>query len=439
MPAGIVIGLVLHTSHRARFEEAARALTGVTFAWVVYEREEQIRERVAGLLSRGAPDGLLLGLVPYARCRDLLPPEVPVAVTRPAALELALAWSRARGNGWPATPVSIDTFARETVDEVAAALELDRQTIACLPFEPEQPIAEVVAFHREQLARTGAAYVISVRTAVAAALDGRVAVLHALATPGTIRADLHELALRIRHRRADGLRFAAGIFLVTAADPAGAGGGSHRARVGLVELLRRTPEFAEAWIDDRGPRGIVVFAHAALFEAATRRWVGLPVLAQARDRLGVRVVAGFGLGGSARLSVALAERAAERAGQDPAAGAYLISDTGMMIGPMGAAGAPLVYTYREHGDLEALAGQVGLSPGTLSRLAAIERSLAGRPVSPSELARSLGITDPSGRRLIRKLSESRLAVGDGSSQLHRKGRPARLYRLSITEALERAR
>ena len=439
MPAATVIGLAVHAGHRARFEQAAGMLHGVTFAWALYQREDEIRDRVGELLRSRQLDGLLLGQVPYAHARDLLPPGLPVTVNRSAALDLALAWARARGDGRPATPVSIDTFDQQTVDEVAAGLGLDRSAIACLPFDPEQTVADVVAFHRDRLAATGATYVISVRTAVAAALDGRVAVLNALATPGTIRADLHELALRIRHRRADGLRFAAGIFLVTAADPAGAGGGSHRARVGLVELLRRTPEFAEAWIDDRGPRGIVVFAHAALFEAATRLWVGLPVLAQARDRLGVRVVAGFGLGGSARLSVALAERAAERAGQDPAAGAYLISDTGMMIGPMGAAGAPLVYTYREHGDLEALAGQVGLSPGTLSRLAAIERSLAGRPVSPSELARSLGITDPSGRRLIRKLSESRLAVGDGSSQLHRKGRPARLYRLSITEALERAR
>ena len=87
-------------------------------------------------------------------------------------------------------------------------------------------------------------------------------------------------------------------------------------------------------------------------------------------------------GDSARLCVALAERAAARAEQDADPGAYLISDNGMMIGPMGASGAPLTYTYREHGGIEALAGRVGLSPATLSRLAAIERSLGGRPGLP---------------------------------------------------------
>jgi hypothetical protein len=439
----MVIGLVLHAGHRERFEEAARMLGGVTFAWVTYDDEAQIRDRVAGLLRERPVDGVLLGLVPYAKAHDLLPADLPVTVTRSAALDLALAWSRARGNGWPATPVSIDTFATETVDEVATALGLDRDAIACLPFDPDQAIGDVVAFHREHLARTAAPYVISVRTAVTAALDGSVAVLNALATPGTIRADLHELALRIRSRQADRQRFAAGVFRL-GGEPPGvfrvggqpAGTDVDRLRVGLLNLLLNTPEFADAWIDERGRRGVVVFAHAALFEAATAHWVGLPVLAAARDQLGVRVVAGFGLGSSARSCVDLAEGAAARAEQDSDPGAYLMTEDGVMIGPMGASGARLAFTWREHGGIEQLAGRVGLSAATLSRLAALERSLGDKPVSPSDLARSLGITDPSGRRLIRKLSESRLAVGDGSAQVHRKGRPAQLYRLAITPALE---
>ncbi|BAL91471.1 hypothetical protein AMIS_62510 [Actinoplanes missouriensis 431] len=423
----MVIGLVVHAGHRARFADAASTLTGVEFAWAVYEHEDEIRDLVAGLLRDHRPDGLLLGLVPYARARDLIPADLPFSVTRSAALDLALAWARARGNGWPATPVSVDTFATETVDEVATALGLDRTAIATCPFDPDQPVADVVAFHREQLARTGAPYVISVRMGVAAALDGQTAVLHALATPGTIRADLHELALRIRNKRADGQRFAAGLFLLETPDD--------RARVGLQHLLLNTPEFADAWIDQRGPRGVLVFAPASLFETVTHQWIGLPVLAEARDTLGVRAVAGFGIGASARLSVTLAERAAARAQQDADPGAYLFTGDGMTIGPMGASAAPLTYTYREHGGIEDLAGRAGLSAATLSRLAAVERGLEGRALSPSELARMLGITDPSGRRLIRKLTSADLVIETGSAQENRKGRPTRLYKLAITRAL----
>jgi hypothetical protein len=419
----MVLGLVVHHDHRARFEQATTTLSGVTFAWATYGHDDEIRDTVGALLAGRALDGLLLGRLPWARAHDLLPAGLPVAVTRSAALDLALAWARARGEGRPATPVSIDTFDRETVDEVATALGLDHSAIAVLPFDPAQEIAEVVAFHRAH----GAPFVISVRTAVAAALGDSVPVLNALATPGTIRADLHELALRVQSRRADRQRFAAAVFRrFSGADD----------QTGLLNLLRTTPELADAWIDDRGRRGIVVFAPAALFETITQHWVTLPLLATADETLGVRVAAGFGVGGSARTCVALAERAAARAAEREEPSAYLISEDGVVIGPMGASGTPLAYTYRGHGGLETLAGRVGLSAATLSRLAAIERRIGDQPVSPSELARSLGITDPSGRRLIRKLSESRLAVDDGSSQLHPKGRPTRLYRLAITAALE---
>jgi hypothetical protein len=414
----MVIGLVLHEGHRARFAAAARTLS-VPVAWAVYRREDEIRGRVAALLRTEHLDGLLLGQVPFAAARDLLPADLPVAVTRSAALDLALAWARARGNGWPATPVSIDTFDPETVDEVAAALDLDRDAIAVLPFRPGQPLDEVVEFHRARLAETGAAYVISVRTGVAAALDGHTAVLSAMATPGTIRADLHELALRVRHRHADGRRFAAAVFRST--DPA--------SRDRLAGALRDVPEFAEAWIDDRGDEGFVVFAPAAVFAAFTRQWTDLPAL-------GTPLSAGFAIGTSARRCVASAQRAADRAATEVGSTGFLLSDDGLMIGPLGSVTEPpLEYSYRdEGGGLATLATRARLSPATMSRLAALERTLDGRSISPGELARSLGITDPSGRRLIRKLSESQLAVEDGSTQPHRKGRPARLYRLEIVTA-----
>ena len=422
----MVIGLVVHEGHQQRFADAARTLAGVELAWAVYRHDDEIRELVAGLLRDARPEGVLLGLLPYARSRDLLPAALPVAVTRSAALDLALAWARARDRGWPATPVSIDTFDRATVDEVGDALALDASRIAVLPFDPDQPIGEIVGFHRS----AAAPYVISGRTAVVAALAGSVDVLHAAPAAGTIRSALHELALRVRGRQ----RFAAGLFLIDPAD----GPTADRARVGLQHLLLHTPELADAWIDQRGHRGLLAFAPESLFETATRQWVGLPVLAEARDTLGVRAVAGFGIGATARLSVTLAEQAATRAEQDSGPAAYLFTDDGMTIGPMGVAAAPLTYAHRGHGELATLAGRAGLSPATLSRLAAVERSLGGRLVSPGELAHELGITDPSGRRLIRKLIDAHLVIGGGSTQVTRKGRPSRLYRLAITSALEAA-
>jgi DNA-binding MarR family transcriptional regulator len=431
---GIVIGLVIHASHRAIFEEAARTLSGVRLEWVTYEHEDEIRPRVRGLLDREQVHGMLLGQVPYARCRDLLPADLSVAVTKSAALDLSFAFFRALAAGRPATPVSVDTFDPETVDEVVRSLGLDREQVACLPYDPEQSVEEIAGFHRRFAERTGAAYAISLRTAVTARLAAEcVPVVNALYGPATIRANLHELALRVQSRQANASRFAAGVFLVVTQD---AQADLDRARIGLMNLLVNTPEFGEAWIENRDRRGVVVFAHKALFEEVTHNWVSLPILGQAQESLGVRLAAGFGVGGSARTCVQLAEWAATRAEQESVPSAYLVEDSGVIIGPMSGSGAPLAFTYRDHGgDLEQLARRAGLSPATLSRLAALERTLQGRLISPGDLAGQLGITHPSGRRLIRKLSESGLVTEEGSEQVHRKGRPTRLYRLGIGSAL----
>ncbi|HEX6355627.1 hypothetical protein [Actinophytocola sp.] len=430
----LVIAVVVHSSRRALFEEAARTLSGVSLRWVSYEHEDDIRRQAADLLSDTHIDGLLLGPVPYAACRDLLPVDLRVAVTRSSALDLAMTLYRAMAKGWGQNPVSIDTFDNDTVDEVARALGLDRDRIDCLPYCREQRSEEIAGFHRRYHRKSaGNSYVISARSAVVRRLQGTVPLLNGMPVPSTIRAELHELALRIESTRASAMRFAAGIFSVSEQEGAT---NLERARVGLMNLLVNTPEFAEAWVENRDRRGVFVFAHKALFERVTNNWVSVPTLDEAENALGIRVAAGFGVGASARNCVLLAERAAARAEREGTPAGYLIEDNGLIIGPMTPARPTLAFSYRGHREgVEALAANVGLSATTLSRLAALEVSLDGRAISPGDLAESLGITDPSGRRLIRKLSACGLVTAEGSAQNHARGRPSRLYRLHIDESL----
>lgn len=427
----MVIGFVIH-SRRELFEEAAGTVAGVDLEWLLYQNEFKVREKVAPFLESTRLDGLVAGLVPYTACRDLLPPDLPVAVIRPSALDLSLALYRAQERGWSPTPVSVDTCTAEAVDAVSTALELDPAEIPRLPYAPEQSVDEITEFHRSVHERTGGrSYAISGRAAVIQRLLGTIPVLNEMPAPTTVRTTLHELVLRIESERASGQRFAAGIFVVPRSSD------QDRARVGLMNLLLNTPEFADALIEDRGRRGVVVFAHKALFERITGNWVAVPALDEAARALGVRVSAGFGVGTSARNCVRLAEQAAARAESADEPCGYLIQDSGVIIGPMGPATGSLTYTYREHGrNLERLARAVGLSATTLSRLAAVETALDGRTVAPSELADSLGITDPSGRRLIRKLAAGGLVTAEGSAQTHQRGRPTRLYRLRITHLIE---
>jgi len=428
----VVIGVVAHVTHHELFHDAASTLSGVDLEWVHYDHEDEIRDKVAEFLGSTRLDGFLAGPVPYTASRELLPPGLQVGVIRPSVLDLTLALYRAQERGWGRTPISIDTFPAEAVDAGATALDLDPDVIDCLPYAPTQSVQDIVEFHRSAYHRFGErGYVISGRAAVRDLLAGDVPIVSGMPVPATIRTELHELALRIESERASAQRFAAGVFVVArSAD-------EERARIGLMNLLLNTPEFAGAWIENRGRRGVVVFAHKALFERITRNWVAVPALAEAATALGVHISAGFGVGVSARNCVVLAEQAAARAELASEPCAYLFEDSGVIIGPMGPGGEALRFSYREHGDdIEQLAKSVGLSAATVSRLAALDDELDGRAISPGELASQLGITDQSGRRLIRTLDAGGLVSVEGTAQHHPKGRPTRLYRLRIAHALK---
>ncbi|WP_406440265.1 MarR family transcriptional regulator [Streptomyces sp. NBC_01613] len=438
------IGLVVHASRRGVFEEAVEPLSGISLKWVTYGHEQEIRPRVRSLVDGHALDGLLVGAVPYRACRDVLSRNLPVAVTRSSALDLALALSQAQARGWQAVPVSIDTFDHEVVSEVTEAAHLDRTRVTCLPYADDQSVDEICAFHQRSVGE-GDGYVITARTAVLRQLRGAVRVLNGSPTPSSIRAELHELVLRVRSQQAGAAGFAAGVFCV---GRHGRPGDLERSRKDLLHLLRATPELTDAWIENRGRRGVLVLGGRTLFERLSRNWLVVPVLDQAQEALGVRVSAGFGVGPSARSAVVLAERAAVRAESEHRPCGYLMEDSGLVIGPMGpggepseqaggrAGGQPPAPPRPDQGDrVRELARTVGLSPATLSRLAAIEHDLAGRTVTPSELADAMAITDPSGRRLVRKLHAHGLVTSEGLAQTHRKGRPTGLYRLAIAAAL----
>ena len=430
----MVLGLVLHRSHQDRLVEASGMLTGVQLELVIYEQEREIRPKVKALLRRVQLDGMILGLVPYDACRDFLPPELPLSVTRYTTLELTLTLSRALRQGWAPAPVSIDTFDRSAVEDVTRALGMSSDQIACLPYAADISFDQIIDFHQNFLAENENGYIITVRSEVTRRLGGKVRMLNVAPLESSVRAELHELVLRIQSQRARELSFAAGIFSVVGFDT---DSNLDRARVGLLNMLLNTPEFADAWIDNRGRRSVAVLAHRALFNEVTENWSSLPVVGVSHANLGIRVAAGFGIGSSARKCVLLAERAAAQAEQYGAPCGCLMDEDGLMVGPLRPGATPLSFTYREHGaDLERLAHKAGLSAATISRLAAVERKLAGKPLSPGDLADALCITDPSGRRLIRKLTASGLAVQQGSAQVNRRGRPTNLYQLTIAATVD---
>lgn len=421
----VVIGVLVHARHQDVFRQAASTITGATLRWGVCRENDQACDRLRELLAAPGMNGLLVGPGSYEVVRGQVPDGLPVAVTRPGALELALAVARMRNDFPEHRRASIDTFEPDVIQEVAGTLGVRH---SALPYASGQPVEEVLAHHRTALRNGGV--VITPREEIAEALRAEAPVVDSDLTADSVRGELQELLLHVRSGQADSARFAAGVFHIRDGDDV------DRSRAGLREILLQDPQLAGSWLENRGKRGLVLFAHKALLERATADWQVVPALQQAERTMDVRIAAGFGLGTSVRAGIALAERAAVRAEAEPNSCGFVIHDGGVIIGPIGGSGRRAEFAYRDHSaELESLAREVGLSATTLSRLVALERELRGRAVSPSELATLLGITDPSGRRLIRKLGTAELVTSEGSAQPTRRGRPTRLYRLRLGEAL----
>lgn len=423
--------MLVSAESRTAYEVAAKGVSGLEVEWLVYESEDEIRGILSAGMESGSIEGILLGPMAFDRCHDLLPDYMPVRVIRVGPTELGIGLARAAAHGWPLTPVSIDTFEQEVVGEVVGALEVELKDVACMPYATGATAESIAAFHLEFHGRHPNSYAITGRSEVTRRLQGQMPVINRLALQSTLRSALREMVMRMSTKRAGDLSFGAAVFKVLR----GTSAEVDRSRTALHHLLLNTPEYAEAWIEDRGDHSVVVFAHRALLEQATRGWEHTPVLDAAETGLGLVVAAGYGLGSSARASVRFADQAVVLAEARGGRCGYLMGEDGTIVGPLGSR-SPLSFAYRAHPDgLEALARTTGLSAMTISRLIAVEKQRRGQPISPAELASALGITDPSGRRLMRNLAAHDLGEAVGTAQASPRGRPSRLYRLRLTHHL----
>ncbi|WP_084517358.1 hypothetical protein [Microtetraspora niveoalba] len=432
------LGIVVPVASESVFEAALARLEGVEARWVRYEDEGGIEPSVREALQ-DVDAVFFAGPMPLDRCRDMLPEGVPVAVARQGPIDLALALLRAREQGLALAPASVDTFDEPVVEELARELGLPVRAMRALPYAPGQDVEEIVAFHLEMRRRHRTHYAVTGRSRVYTRLleSMDVPVLRSVPVVASIRSAMNEVVLRAVSARHSNLRFAAAVYRLLEDS------GLYEAGVERVNTLRMffdAPEFAEAWVEGRGDQSVLVFAHKGLLEEITASWTTVPLIEEVRARLGVRMAAGFGVGESARDSVRHAEMAVRRAMAEGGDTGYLMSEDGLIIGPMGAAATPLRYAFKaddrtDDGGLRELAGRTGLGVSTLSRLGDLERRLDGAAASAEEIGQALRVSVPSGRRIIRVLREHGLALPAGMSQPSKRGRPKSLYRLAINTHL----
>ena len=428
------LGIIAPRQSEAVFASCADQLEGIQTRWLLYETDEEIASLVD--IAKDSVDALFFaGPLAFDRCRSLIPPTVPVAVARLRAIDVALSLLKAREEGLPLGPVSIDTFDARIVTDVLSELGAEDALASVRPYQPGDSVEAIVEFHLQARAG-GARYAITGRSGVYATLQGLLGpdVIQSVPVPATISAAMNEVVLRTVSARHSQLRFSAALFkLFNEANMYE----TEVLRLNVSRLLMESPELEEAWVEDRGDRTLAVFAHKGLMEDITQTWTTVPIIDEARAKYGIELAVGFGVAESARRTIRHAEMALRRAESEHAPVGYLFTDDGLVIGPMHGAGEPLRYAFKaETAELTALSERAGLGVTTLSRLSDLERRLAGSAASADEIGAALRVSATSGRRIIRALVEAALAQPVGIAQPAKRGRPKRLYRLQLEEQIK---
>lgn len=430
------LGIVCPEGSREAFATAADTLNGVTPVWITYVEEKDIVARVSEALAQ-CDCVCFSGELPFTACRDILPPEMPTSVVRLTSVDLAVVLYRAAMAQLDTARFSVDTIDPGIVTELAAELDIPRDAIASLPHGRAVTVDQVVDFHMTAHRDLATVFAITGRSNAVTPLSEQlhVPVFAAVPVVPSIRVAMNRSTLGAVANKHSEMRFAAALFRVL--DP-GDLIESELRRLDLARAIHELPAFDGAWVEARGGgQDILVFAHKGLMQKLTDHWTTASILTDLQKSLRLRVAVGFGLGETARKSVEFAENATRLAAADGAGTAYLVSEDGVVIGPMSVDGeqAPRYQLSTDNSQVAGLAHRLGLGVDTVARLIALEQDAGGQPVVAEDIASKLRLTPASGRRIIRTLREHDVVSHVGTTHTSGPGRPTNLYTLHLAEHL----
>jgi hypothetical protein len=427
------LGIVAPRRSSRQFEAAAQTLSGMEPRWLLYDSERSVPAVVAKGI--GDCDALCFsGYMPRERSDEVaLPPDMPITVVRLTSVDVALCLLRAQELGKRVTPMSIDTAAPEIIAELVDQLGLDPDQVAHLAHSRDLDIDDIVAFHRDAHDRTGTTIAITGRSNAVAELEAQlnIPVIPAVPVVSSIRSAMNRAVLAAANRRQADKSFAAAVFRVVARGDLVE---SEARRLAMAHALHDIIDLSDAWVEARsGGHDVLVFGHRRLMQTLTHDWTAFPLAHDLEREVGHPIAIGIGLGGSARRSVEFAETALNRAVRAGGRCGYVLSDEGVVIGPLtGTVKATSHHRFRsEDADVTNLARELGFGIPTITRLLNYEHELRGTAVSAAELGRELMLSPQSGRRIARALDQHGLLIAAGASQAAGRGRPTNLFRLNL--------
>jgi len=333
------------------------------------------------------------------------------------------------------TRISVDTVERRAVEEIYSGLGLDFSNVKMLEYHGPITAEEMTRFHLACLEDGATSALTCLRSAYVALLEKGVDVWRVLPDESAIREGLSRAVIEGRALRSKDAELVITLISVDNLDEvvrtSGSEYGVQRTRLELHRLLLDYAEKMEASLQALGDEEFVLVSTRRTVEASTSYWTRSSLLETIRSKMSLKVSIGMGLGPTAAAAHSSARIALHYSHQRGGDVAHAVINSRDVIGPIGA-GQSLEYSLRtENTVYRSLAARTGLSVATIDRLLAFAGSRSFEPVTAAEMAKALGVTARSGRRLISRLVASDLAEPVGEEQPYKRGRPRHIYRLKL--------
>lgn len=331
--------------------------------------------------------------------------------------------------------ISVDTVGKNAVDALYKGLGLDASCVSTIEYHEPITAEELVQFHLDCRDKGALAALTGLRSAHIALLEKGVDSWRVFPDEAAIREGLSRAALEGRALRSRDAELVITLVSVDNLDDIVKARGSEysvqRLKLDLQRLLLEYAEKAEASLHLVGDDEFMLVSTRRTVETSTSHFTRSALLDMLTKQTPLKVSVGIGLGPTAAVAQTSARIALHYSRQQGGNCAHAVEDSRKVIGPIGT-GAPLEYSLRtEDSFLRSIADRTGLSVATVTRLVAFLTARSFEPVTATELAKGLGVTARSGRRLIARLVACDLAESVGEEQPFRRGRPRQTYKLKL--------
>ncbi|NGQ96189.1 ArsR family transcriptional regulator [Brevibacillus sp. SYP-B805] len=203
----------------------------------------------------------------------------------------------------------------------------------------------------------------------------------------------------------------------------------HNLEIKTTEKLLRYAKRLQGSLKAAGPGRYVIFTTRGQLREVTQNFTSIPAFEEVEEIKSNLVTCGIGIGKTAYEAEIHAGTALLHA-KAYGTGAWMaFFDDKTIAGPLG---TQEQLTYSSVSDqLQAISRQTSLSVITLSKLASILKKLGKMEISAHELAQHMKIMPRSARRILMGLETKGVAQVIGEENPHPRGRPRKLYRITL--------